>query len=118
MQLQAALEQQHLQELQLQKEEEALEAQQREFGQMLQMLQQVGGGGGPNNGAGMAAPGSMGPAAPDAREQKYKSVIELQKALAALQIRARTLSTPDDPMLKMQVRSCFRAIVESHTHES
>ena len=32
---------QQLQELQMRKEEDALEAQQREFGQMLQMLQQV-----------------------------------------------------------------------------
>ncbi len=30
-------------------------------------------------------------------------MIELQKALAALQIRARSLATPDDPMLHMQV---------------
>ena len=40
-----------------------------------------------------------------AKEKKYKSVIELQKALAMLQIRARNLSSPDDPMLQMQVQA-------------
>ena len=53
---------------------------------------------------GNGAPGGGMDPREQAKEYKYKSVLEMQKALAALQIRARTLTTPDDPMLKMQVR--------------
>ncbi len=73
--------------------------------QQHQQQQQAADGGGGGGGGGRGVVGD--------KEQTYKSVIELQKALAALQIRARSLATPDDPMLQMQVRACVCVCVRA-----